>query len=137
MPKLLLCATDGSEHSRAAVAFSGQLAKNSGGKLIILMVNVALGGPKGPLGYQRGDAEVAKILGEAAVAAREAGASECRTVDARSRDAARAILEYAEEAGVDHITVGTGDRSVVSRLMLGSVSREVASKAHCSVTIAR
>ena len=137
MAKLVLCATDGSEHSRIAVTFAGQLAKDSGAKLIILSVNVALGGPKGPLGYQRTETEVRKLLDDAASVAKQTGASECRTVEAKSRDAARAILQYAEEEGVDHIILGTGDRSFASRLMLGSVSREVSAKAHCSVTIVR
>jgi nucleotide-binding universal stress UspA family protein len=137
MAKLILCATDGSEHSGVAVTFAGQLAKFSGAKLVILSVNVAVGGPRGPLGYQRADAEVRKMLDEAASTAKQAGASECRTVEAKSRDAARAILQCAEEEEVDHIVLGTGDRSMASRLALGSVSREVSAKAHCCVTVAR
>jgi nucleotide-binding universal stress UspA family protein len=137
MTRLVLCATDGSEHSRIAVASAGQLAKASDAKLIILSVNVALGGPKGPLGYQHSEAEIQKILNDAVLIAKHAGVPECRTVEVKSRDTARAILHCAEEEGVDHIVLGTGDRSLASRLMLGSVSREVSSKAHCSVTIAR
>lgn len=137
MPNAILCAIDGSEHSKIAVAYASQLAKGEGRKLIFLSVNIALGGVRGPLGYQRDDAEVKNILDEAEAVAKEVGVSTCSTVAVKSRDAAWAIVQYAEKQNADHIIVGTGDRSAVSRLMLGSVSREVASKAHCPVTIAR
>jgi nucleotide-binding universal stress UspA family protein len=69
--------------------------------------------------------------------AEQAGVSDCKTVSVKSRDAAYAIVQQAEQLGADHIVLGTGDRTIVSRLMLGSVSSEAAAKAHCSVTIAR
>lgn len=137
MPKVILCASDGSEHSRAAIAFATQFAKSNAASLVFVTVNVAVGGPRGPVGFQRDEAQISKILDEAMGIAKQAGVTDCKTVSVRSRDAAYAIVQQAEELGVDHIVMGTGDRSVVSRLMLGSVSREVASKAHCSVTIAR
>jgi nucleotide-binding universal stress UspA family protein len=137
MPKKILCATDGSDHSRIAVAHAAQMAKTNGASLVFVAVNVALGGPRGPLGYHFDESQVQKILSEAAAIAKEAGVSDCKTESVRSRDIAYAVVQQSEELGVDHIVVGTGDRSLASRLMLGSVSREVASKAHCSVTIAR
>ena len=54
-----------------------------------------------------------------------------------SREAAAAIVQYAEENGFDHIVLGTGDKRGVSRLVLGSVAADVAGRAHCSVTVAR
>jgi nucleotide-binding universal stress UspA family protein len=137
MPKVILCATDGSEHSGVATAFAVQLAKNSAASLVFVTVNVAIGGPRGPLGYQRDEGQIKSILDDAVRIAKQAGVSECKTIWIKSRDAAYAIVQQAEQLEADHIVVGTGDRPVVSRLMLGSVSREVAAKAHCSVTIAR
>ena len=55
----------------------------------------------------------------------------------RSRDAAAAVVQYAEENGFDHIVVGTGDKRGLSRLVLGSVAADIAARAHCTVTIAR
>jgi nucleotide-binding universal stress UspA family protein len=55
----------------------------------------------------------------------------------RSREAAAAIVQYAEENGFGHIVVGTGDKHGISRLVLGSVAADVASRAHATVTIAR
>jgi nucleotide-binding universal stress UspA family protein len=138
MPTKILCATDGSEHSRIAVLHAAQMAKTGAASLVFVTVNVALGAAaRGPVGYKFEEGEVQRILDEAAAIAKEAGVSDCKTESVRSRDTAYAVVQQAEELGVDHIVVGTGDRSLASRLMLGSVSREVASKAHCSVTIAR
>src|SRR5690348_8098770 len=88
MTKLVMCATDGSEHSRIAVASAAHLAKVSGAKISFLSVSVALGGPKGPLGYQHSEAEVQHILDEAVSIAKHEGVSEWRTVEVKSRDAA-------------------------------------------------
>jgi nucleotide-binding universal stress UspA family protein len=137
MPTKILCATDGSEHSRIAVLHAAQMAKTGAASLVFVTVNMALGAPRGPVGYKFEEGEVQRILDDAAAIARDAGVSDCKTESVRSRDTAYAVVQQAEELGIDHIVVGTGDRSLASRLMLGSVSREVASKAHCSVTIAR
>lgn len=137
MPKVILCATDGSEHSRVAIAFAAQLAKSSAASLTFVTVNLAIGGPRGPLGYQHDEDQIKSILDDAVRIAKEAGISDCKSVWVRSRHAAYAVVQEAEQLEADHIVVGTGDRPAVSRLMLGSVSREVAAKAHCTVTIAR
>ena len=60
-----------------------------------------------------------------------------KTASVQSRDAARAIVIYAEENDIDHIVVGTGGKGRVARLMLGSVSSDVIARAHCPVTVAR
>ncbi len=49
----------------------------------------------------------------------------------------QAILDYAQEHGVDHIVVGTGEKGMATRLVLGSVSHDLVVRAHCSVTVAR
>jgi nucleotide-binding universal stress UspA family protein len=133
----ILCATDGSEHSQIAVDYATRLTKLSGGKLVFLAVNVAFGGPRGGTSFLWDDAELGKLLDKAASTASEAGISEVSGVMIKSRDAARAIVQYAEENNVDHIVVGTGGKNAVARLLLGSVARDVASRAHCSITIAR
>jgi serine/threonine protein kinase len=51
-------------------------------------------------------------------------------------DAAAAILEFAENNGVDHILIGARDPSLL-RSLLGSVSAKVAAEAACTVTIVR
>lgn len=137
MTKKILCATDGTDHSAHAIELAAQIAAKMGARLTICAVNVAHGGSRGPLIYTWEDYQVKKVLDAAAAAARKAGAHAVEELALRSREAAAAIVQYAEENGFDHIVVGTGDKRGVSRLVLGSVAADVASRAHCSVTVAR
>jgi nucleotide-binding universal stress UspA family protein len=137
MTSKILCATDGTDHSANAIEIAAQMAAKFGAKLSICAVNVARGGSRGPLIYSWEDDEVKKILDNAASVARKLGAANVEELALRSREAAAAIVQYAEENGYDHIVVGTGDKRGVSRLVLGSVAADVAGRAHCSVTVAR
>lgn len=51
--------------------------------------------------------------------------------------AADAIVEYAEEEGIDLIVMGTHGRSGAGRLLLGSVAEEVMRQATCPVLVMR
>ena len=135
--KKILCATDGTDHSAHAIELAAQMSAKLGAKLAICVVNVARGGARGPLIYTWEDDQAKSILDAAAATAKKAGASAVEELSLRSREAAAAIVQYAEENGFDHIVVGTGDKRGVSRLVLGSVAADVASRAHCSVTVAR
>lgn len=135
--KKVLCATDGTDHSYHAIGLAGALSARFGAELAVCVVNVARGGSHAPLVFMWNDDEVKKVLDEAADRARQAGAAQVEEVVLRSREAASAIVQYAEEYGFDHIVVGTGDKRGVSRLVLGSVAADVANRAHCAVTIAR
>ena len=137
MTSKILCATDGTDHSVHAVELAAQMAAKFGARLSICAVNVANGGSRGPLIYNWEDDQVKTILDSAAGIARKAGAGTVDELALRSREAAAAIVQYAEENGYDHIVVGTGDKRGVSRLVLGSVAADVASRAHCNVTVAR
>jgi nucleotide-binding universal stress UspA family protein len=137
MTKKILCATDGTSHSQNAVELAAQMSAKFGASLAICTVNVARGGVRGPLIYSMEDAEVKRVLDKAAEDARAVGATKVEEVALRSREAAAAIVQYAEENGFDHIVTGTGDKHGVSRLVLGSVAADVAGRAHCSVTIVR
>ena len=137
MTNKILCATDGTDHSSHAVRLAAEMARKLGAKLTICIVNVMQGGVRSPLIYYWNDDVVKRLLDEAAASAKAAGASPVEEAVLRSREAASAIIQYAEENGFDHIVVGTGDKRGVSRLVLGSVAADVAGRAHCSVTIAR
>ena len=50
---------------------------------------------------------------------------------------ARAILEYANDHGIDHIIMGSHGREGVSRLILGSVAERVMRQAPVPVTVVR
>ncbi|GAB7013987.1 universal stress protein [Halolamina salina] len=50
---------------------------------------------------------------------------------------ARAIVDYADEEGVDHIVIGSHGRTGVTRVLLGSVAEKVVRRAPCPVTVVR
>ncbi|WIV68037.1 universal stress protein [Natrialbaceae archaeon AArc-T1-2] len=49
----------------------------------------------------------------------------------------RSIIEYAEEADVDHVAIGSHGRTGASRILLGSVAEKVARRSPVPVTIVR
>ena len=133
----VLCAHDGHEHSNAAVKLAAELAKATGASLTCLAVNTMLGGARGPLTLAWDDSEADAVLASAGKSAKQAGAADVKTVIVKSRDPGGAIVHYAFEHGFDHIVVGTGEKGAMRKLVIGSVSSDVAAKAHCPVTVAR
>lgn len=137
MDKRILVATDGTAHSKIAVSYAIGLAASRQAELVIAVVNVAMGGVRGPLIYSYSDEDAAKIVHAAAEEARRAGVKEISEAVISSREADSGIVQYADEKKVDHIVVGTGDKHGISRLMLGSVAADITRRAHCTVTVAR
>ncbi|MDH4260161.1 MAG: universal stress protein [Gammaproteobacteria bacterium] len=139
MIKKILCAVDDTEYSKAAIAVTAELAKATDAKVTFLAVNQLLGGygHGGVSTYIWDSATMKRVLSDATVAAKKAGVKESNTVDVKSRDIGRAIVVFAEENDIDHVVVGTGGKSAISRLMLGSISSDVLARAHCPVTVAR
>lgn len=143
MTTKMLCATDGSYASEKAVALSITLARQLRVPLSFLTVNLASDDRSsesyfwderilGPT-----EAQVSRALGSAASAAKQAGMGEVGCIMASGREVARAIVDYAEHRGYDHIVTGSSGYTGPTRLLLGSVSSQVVAKAHCPVTIAR
>jgi len=137
MTTKILCATDGSEHSKTAVVYAAGLSSKTQVPLTVCSVNVAMGGMRAPVVYLRDSAEIKSILEDAAKLALENGAKKVDKVELKSREASSAIVQYAEENGYDHIVTGTGNKHGMSRLILGSVASDIAGRAHCTVTVAR
>jgi len=137
MDRRILVATDDTEHSKLAVSYAIHLAIVTKAELTVAVVNVALGGVRGPVLYSYSDEDAKKIAHIAAEKARMAGLKDVSEVVILSREADSGIVQYAEEKKIDHIVVGTGDKSGISRLVLGSVASDVARRAHCAVTVAR
>ena len=138
MTKKVLCAVDDTEHSKSSVALATELAKATGAELTLLVVNVPVGGAGGGIvAYVWEEPDLKRMLDGGAAIAQKGGVSDPKTKSVKSRDAARAIVRYAEENDIDHIVVGTGGKGAVARLMLGSVSSDVVARAHCPVTVAR
>ncbi len=135
--KKILCAFDGTEHAKIAVREAAHIAKAHGASLTILVINTALGSPRSVAMSQWEPAEADRIGTEGRAVAEGSGAPSVDVVVARARDPAGAVIHYAHEHGFDHIVTGTGEKGAVAKLVLGSVSDAIVSKAHCSVTVAR
>ncbi|MBN8912150.1 MAG: universal stress protein [Rhizobiales bacterium] len=135
----ILCAIDDAGHSAKAIDVGVALAKALNAELTFIAVNQLVGGYGGggvPALHWTQEQESA-VLARALAQARETGVASVDTIAFERRDPARQITSYAEENGYDHIVVGTGGKGSMLRMMLGSVSRDVADRAHCPVTIAR
>jgi nucleotide-binding universal stress UspA family protein len=139
MIKKILCAVDDTQFSKAAITVAADLAKGLNADLTFLVVNKLTGayGHGGAATYVWNDSTVKRLLDGAAKAAKKAGVQVVKCTNVASRDIGRAIVIYAEENDIDHIVVGTGDKTGVSRLMIGSISSDVVERAHCPVTVAR
>ena len=137
MAPKFLCPVDGTDHALHALDMAAELTQKYGGVLLLCLVNVALGGGRGPLIHQWSDEDAQAILAKAAAAATACGTTPAETAVVLDRDASVGIVRFAEMNGVDHIVMGTGDKRGLSRLVLGSVAADVVGRAHCSVTVAR
>lgn len=137
MTQKILCPVDGSEHALHALDMAVEVTQKYGGELMLCLVNVAHGGGRGPMIHHWSDEGAQAVLAQAAAAATAKGVTPTATAVILDREAASGIVRFADMNRVDHIVMGTGDKRGLSRLVLGSVAADVASRAHCSVTVAR
>lgn len=75
------------------------------------------------------------VLENANDKATEAGVE--MTTDSTIGRPANAIVEYAQENGLDHIVIGSHGRDGISRVLLGSVAETVVRRASVPVTVFR
>lgn len=137
MSKKILCPTDGSDHATVGLHHAAAVAKAVGAHLTICVVNIAHGGARGPTINHWKPEEVQALMAEAEAIARKDGLADVGTIELVAREAAPAIVTYADSNGYSQIVMGTGDKRGLKRLVLGSVAAEVAGQAHCTVTVAR
>lgn len=83
------------------------------------------------LAREESDAKLAALLAQTGL---PADRLTCATT---SGPAFLAILEYAREAGIDLIVMGTHGRGAVAHLLIGSVAENVVRKAPCPVLTVR
>lgn len=132
----ILLGTDFSPGAAAAVRCAGELGRSFGSEILLVHVDEAAGPSPG----QGSDpdhrvAGLARSLGEACAALREAGLR-CRRV-LSSGDAAVEILRLAVAERCGLIVVGSHGRSDVRGLLLGSVADRVVRRAPLPVLVAR
>lgn len=132
--KHILAPVDGSDISLRAVELAADLAKRYDAKLTILVVREFLIARGGAMDIISKD-DAADFLRAAKDAAAKAGYKEPELRDIHERIAPYAIVAFAEKNGVDHIVLGSQGKGAIKKFLLGSVSGDVASQAHCAVTI--
>lgn len=137
MAGTILCGVSGSAHARKAIELAVELARGLGHELTFLLVNQTRPASGHPPIKALDDAQAEEILNIAMRYAQTHGVGNARPVLIEARDVAVAILEFASQANIDHIVVGTGNPPFIGRLLLGSVSAAIITKATCSVTVAR
>jgi nucleotide-binding universal stress UspA family protein len=139
MPGIVV-GVDGSGHSQRALEWAINEAAVRHSPLTIVTVHQLIAGYSGRGVAFPGDSEQAAKAGE--VARQDAdkileGMGESRpasvTVDARSGFPVEELLEVSKDA--DMIVLGSRGAGGFSRLLMGSVSSQVAHHAHCPVVI--
>ncbi|RWM24643.1 universal stress protein [Mesorhizobium sp.] len=146
--KLVLCATDGSEHAYKALEFAADLAQSKNAELLVVHVQRVRGSERisremqelerieqvrvTEAGILRSVAE--RIASEGAKVARTKGVSGVESLVVEG-DPAREIVETAKTRGADAIVIGSRGLGDLQGLLLGSVSHKVAHLAPCTTII--
>lgn len=122
--RAIVCATDFSESSEAAVRVAYDYARQFGVPLHLLHV-----------AWPAGDPHAAEALARQATAL----GGEVRVVTATEvgMPAAPVIVRYAQQHGADLLVMGTHGRTGVSRALIGSVAERVVRTAPCPVLTVR
>lgn len=128
MYKKILVAYDGSDHAKKAIQHAVEIAKAFGSALYIITVAV-----------DPSQVSVEKARRTAEEGARQASSLGVSVAEMEVRTGAPAteILNYAEEREVDLIVMGSRGLSAIQRLVLGSVSQAVVSRARVPVLVVR
>ncbi len=138
MTTKILCAVDGSDHANTALIAAAELAARLPADLSICMVNVLYGtSPRAPQVFTWTKEEADKVLADATALVTARGQKLASAKVISDREASTGIVLHAVEIDADHIVIGTGDKRGLERLVLGSVAKDVATRAHCTVTIVR
>ncbi len=142
----ILLATDGSEHSGAAVDETLRQHSANGDEVRVISVIEPIAYPPDGMSANVYE-EIEKSASEKATAAVKKAVAELRAGDRNHKlkvtmgvltgSPKRAIIEEAEAFGADLIVVGSHGQGMVERFLLGSVSQAVALHARCSVEIVR
>lgn len=139
--KKILIATDGSEHTKNAVDYGIDLAKNSGAKLYAIYVVDTAAFASIPMDAawesmyellrQEGD-EATKFVAEKAEL--ENIEIERMTVEGHPADE---IIKFADKNGISIIVMGTLGKSGLDRFLLGSVAEKIVRNSKIPVLVVR
>lgn len=127
----VLLATDGKPHSEKAVSYALDYAKCFGADLFIVYVV----SPKQGEDREKVIAQGMRVLESVKTKAVEMGLSVTTLLEAGSPH--EASLAAALRIRADAIVVGTSGKTVMDRVLIGSVSEYIVRNAQCTVIVVR
>ena len=145
---------DGSKYSRDAAEYAVGIAKLTHAKVIVLHVvhlptyAFSYSGSEGvspvaiptplPVTLTEDEKKAAKKIVNDVKEMGETGGVKMETkIVERHPSVPDAIIQFAEENGVDLIVMGTKGKTAIKRFLLGSVTESVVHHAHCPVLVVR
>ncbi len=138
--RVIVCATDGSEHSKAAGAAAAGLAAATGARLVGVYVVDQHAATRLGIYYSHALHEMAQegrhALDELARAAQAAGDVPFQPILAEGIPK-RDIVEIAREQGAGLLVVGSHGRTGLERALMGSVAEFAVRHAPCDVLVVR
>ena len=143
--KNVLVATDFGEAAAAALQYGRNIARTFGATLHVIHVvdnlsaRVSLDFPHPPhLERMQADMEAAALMRlEALVTDDDRRTLHAKSVQVAALSPASAIMDYAIEASIDVIVMGTYGRGRVARWLMGSEAERVVRAAPCPVLVVR
>ena len=121
----ILVGVDGSELSKGALIEAIDVAKKFLGVIKIIIV------------YKQGDDERAGNILKEAEQLLKKGKIEYSLLSILGSNPSRALVDVAKQEDFDLIVVGSRGLGGAASFLLGSVSRQVVSKAHCNVLVVK
>ena len=143
----ILAAVDGSDHATSALELASDIAAKYGAALHVINAIQSTGLPEALRRYAESEhiegsnprvytIVAERLLETAAAEAKELGVKTVKTV-IRNGDPAQQIVDYAKEAKIDMIVMGSKGLSDIQGMMLGSVSHKVSHLAPCTCVTVR
>jgi nucleotide-binding universal stress UspA family protein len=146
MYRAIVVGTDGSRTAKVAVTRAAELARDAGGKLVLVSAYRPVSNDKVQAAREQApddvswavnpDQEVEAILSAAADEARAVGALDVAT-KAVQGPPAEALLDVAEQIGAGLIVVGNMGMTGTKRFLIGSVPNRISHHAPCDVLIVK
>ncbi|HEY3070168.1 MAG TPA: universal stress protein [Gaiellaceae bacterium] len=134
MFKVIIWASDGSEHADRALDYARELAQANSAKLIAVHVKEMSVGRAAGYPVQIDEEEVEQKIEGQARDLKDAGVNASyEQLGTTAGGAAHALADAAEEAGGELIVVGTRGQGPISGLLLGSVTQRLLHVAPCPV----
>jgi nucleotide-binding universal stress UspA family protein len=126
MFKVIIWASDGSEHADRALDYARGLAEASSARLIVVHVKEIIAGRAGGYPVQVDEEEVEHKIQGQVKDLKDAGLNvSFEEHGTTAGGAAHAIADAAKEAGADLIVVGTRGQGPITGLLLGSVTHRL------------